>query len=1721
MRGKRFFKAGVAMLMTLVVVAGLVINPVSLLKSDASASALDKVFFNAALETDNSFRSDVVYENLGGNNLTLSTPADAFITPEGYLQINYKSSATAANDGSYTVWGEGGDYFGGDQKFVRFVLKATEEDYASQFSVSFYFEGSSVATYSFATWLSDSGYSKTQIDAAVGSFQTFDLKVPSTDNYKGMKLKFNQGSSSGTLYIDSITFGESTIFDSFDYASRNNAYTDVNGNRPMYRPSTSINGSLAGHNYASNMMWSASTMMANIVDNANSGGRALQIDYNTNTDSYAMLSSSSTVSGEPLLALTVKGDSNANGSMSVKLMNGNTVVDTLSISDFATTPAGSVVASIGSGYQTIYAEIDPSINFNVVRFEFDGENVTGKVFVKDVYFPRYSYTVEHYFDDAIDSSKTETYSGLKYGDSIDGGYTDYSDTIYSISDVVYSNRSKTITGDADSIKVYYVSEVDYSINYYYDGIKDDSKTETGSDKLGAVKSWSDKPVAGYVFDHASVASIVLGTGTNVIDVYYVKGTYGYTINYYYDDVKDDTKTVIGTELFGEEVSYTDKNIEGYKFVSASADKITISENAANNVINVYYAKDSFGYTVEYYYDGVKDDTKTESGTVLYVTEIGYTDKNITGYKFDGATADKITIGTDVSKNIIKVYYVKDSFGYTIEYYYDGVIDNSKTETGTALYQSTVGFEHKNITGYEFVSASPEKLTISEIEDSNVIKVYYAKDSFLFTINYYYDSVKDDSKTVTGSAAYNSEVGYDDKNITGYKFDSATAEKITISEDVSKNVIDVYYVKDSFGYTINYYYDGVKDDSKTVTGTALYQSVVGYADKNITGYKFDSASADSITISEVASNNVIDVYYVKDGFPYTINYYYDGVKDDSKTESGTALYQSVIGYTDKNITGYKFDSASSDEIIIGVDANDNVIDVYYVKDSFPYTINYYYDGVKDDSKTESGTALYQSVVGYADKNITGYKFDSASAEEITIDVDADNNVINVYYVKDSFPYTINYYYDGVKDDSKTVTGTAEYQSVVGYTDKNITGYKFDSATVDSITISADAVANVIDVYYVKDSFGYTINYYYDSVKDDTKTVTGTAEYQSVVGYTDKVIEGFKFVSATADSITISEIAENNVINVYYAKDTFGYTINYYYDGIKDDSKTDIGTALYQSKVGYTDKNITGYKFDSATADEITITNDAALNVIDVYYVKDSFGYTIEYYYDGVIDDTKTVAGTALYQSTVGYEDKNITGYKFVSASPEELTVSEIEASNVIRVYYAKDSFPYTINYYYDGVKDDTKTVNGTAVYQQTVGYEDKNITGYKFDSASVEEITISADAVANVIDVYYVKDSFGYTINYYYDGVKDDTKTVTGTAVYQSEVGYTDKNITGYKFDSVSAETITISEIASTNVINVYYVKDSFGYTINYYYDGVKDDSKTESGTALYQSVIGYADKNITGYKFDSVSAETIVISEVAENNVIDVYYVKDSFGYVIEYYYDGVIDDSKTVTGEALYKSEVGYEDKNIAGYKFDTATAETIIISEQEENNVIKVYYVKDSFDYVINYYYDGVIDETLTEEGTAVYLSDITYTDNIKEGYKLDKVDPESGTINISYDVEKNVINVYYVKYSVEYTIEYYYDNVIDSSLTVKGSGLYGDTVTYEPQLKDGYKFVKVSAEKITLGDEENIIKVYYEKIPAPVTPPATGDDMSVARPIVTMMLCLLVLGATCVVSVKRRRG
>lgn len=149
-----------------------------------------------------------------------------------------------------------------------------------------------------------------------------------------------------------------------------------------------------------------------------------------------------------------------------------------------------------------------------------------------------------------------------------------------------------------------------------------------------------------------------------IDIAQVKASY--KIRY----VDQDTNNVLkiaasGTDDPGVWIDHSaPKTLDGGYEIVGDADR-TFKLEQIDNTFDIYYRR-QYGYKVEYYYDGVKDDKKTETGSAWCKDVIRqYTDKTDAGYEHEKTENLPLTIGTNESKNVIKVYYKK--IGYTVTY----------------------------------------------------------------------------------------------------------------------------------------------------------------------------------------------------------------------------------------------------------------------------------------------------------------------------------------------------------------------------------------------------------------------------------------------------------------------------------------------------------------------------------------------------------------------------------------------------------------------------------------------------------------------------------------------------------------------------------------------------------------------------------------------------------------------------------------------------------------------------------------------------------------------------------------------------------------------------------------------------------------------------------------------------------------------------------------------
>lgn len=468
----------------------------------------------------------------------------------------------------------------------------------------------------------------------------------------------------------------------------------------------------------------------------------------------------------------------------------------------------------------------------------------------------------------------------------------------------------------------------------------------------------------------------------------------------------------------------------------------------------------------------------------------------------------------------------------------------------------------------------------------------------------------------------------------------------------------------------------------------------------------------------------------------------------------------------------------------------------------------------------------------------------------------------------------------------------------------------------------------EVYWVAKRYDYKIEYYYDGQIDNTLTETGKDVKGKEITVSEESInnntkQGYSLINTDPSTrkIVISS-SEENVIRVYYERNSYDYEVHYFFNGNEDESLIERKSAKYNDVINtYTDKVKTGYKLESA--ENLPLTIGVENNIINVYYVTDEtqtkeLSYTVEYYKDGkkVENDTQVVKQTKqVLESdtlTVKKGEINVTnkyvGYKFEKTNPETIPNS-INDKGVIKVYYVFDEnqtkeLSYTVEYYKNGkkVENDTQvevvTVhvlepNTLQVNQDKINTENKYV-GYKLEKTNPETIPSEINN-GGIIKVYYILDdgqtkTLTYTVNYYKDGnlVKEDTETIYETkqvlesdtlTVKSEEINIKDKYV-GYKFVKTNPELIP-EVIENKGVIDVYYEKDTFTYEVRYYFNRELDESLTEKGTALFgDKITSYTDKVKEDYTLETVENLPLVISEDESKNIINVYYKIDGQGVI-------------------------------------------------------------------------------------------------------------------------------------------------------------------------------------------------------------------------------------------------
>ncbi|MCI8700474.1 MAG: MucBP domain-containing protein, partial [Clostridia bacterium] len=285
-----------------------------------------------------------------------------------------------------------------------------------------------------------------------------------------------------------------------------------------------------------------------------------------------------------------------------------------------------------------------------------------------------------------------------------------------------------------------------------------------------------------------------------------------------------------------------------------------------------------------------------------------------------------------------------------------------------------------------------------------------------------------------------------------------------------------------------------------------------------------------------------------------------------------------------------------------------------------------------------------------------------------------------------------------------------------------------------------------------------------------------------------------------------------------------------------------------------------------------------------------------------------------------EKIDIPGYTNATADKEEITIEADETKNVINIYYEKRTdIKYKVEYYYNGEKDESKTVKGIATYKEIIdSYEDKIIEGYVLVEEKGIPLTIVAKEEKNVIEIHYAKKA---QIKVQY--IEKDTDRLIEEIVEEGYVGKEyntiSKNIEGYVLvEEPEEKNITMTE---DEVIVKYYYKHVTKGVIEKHID-------IDTGEILFNTIhegnegdeYKIEPKEIEGY--DVVQEKLPTNNEgTMEKDVITVsyYYKKKAVVIVTVKYIDKDTNDvlAEDIVIKGYEGKEYKTEKKEISGYEF------------------------------------------------------------------------------------------------------------------------------------------------------------------------------------------------------------
>ena len=709
-------------------------------------------------------------------------------------------------------------------------------------------------------------------------------------------------------------------------------------------------------------------------------------------------------------------------------------------------------------------------------------------------------------------------------------------------------------------------------------------------------------VEGYYPETLSISAMITKDGQEIIFKYRAVQSWTYTVKYLLEGTKTPVpgSTVETGTTSDQNVMITFKTFEGYTLKSDPVQKVT----QENQVVIFYYVPKTAIYHIQHWYErldgtfGLRyiDTFNTAAGE--YVTTEGR-DITVGGFTLNTSITGTVTEGTTDIQNVLsmKLYYTRNT--HQVSYQYEGDVPKGAPAAPDAAnhkYQAQVAVaENPNVTGYIFSGwmATTENGTAVDtaggkfvMPDADVVlKGSFKAAEQTYRVKYLDEDTKKEIHDMSKpKAAYFGDVieGHKEKiDISGYTF--ARADELTVRTENEKNIVTVYYSKDTNGdnipdkYQITFTYVSADANKGTVTGTTkevvtVYEIFRDSETGEITelgpqtpqhptqpstvtpkdGYRFEKWQQDDLTFfnsddelrnSEYLEDQTFIAHFtVRRDLHYEIHYFYEDANGVVTEDTAAAIVSDIGVFGEKilkttvakesefNGKHYVLERIIGAEKRIGLDPDENIVNVYYSIDVI---------GKEDPDKPDNIPDKYQITFTYvsADEDkgtVTGITREVATVYEIFTDSETGE----------------------ITDVGRPIPQHPTQPSTVTPKD----GYRFEKWQQDDLTFfnSDDELRNseyledqtFIAHFTVRRDLHYEIHYFYEDANGVVTEDTAAAIVSDIGVFGEKILtttvpkesefNGKNYVLERIEGADkqIGLDPKENMVNVYYSMDEIG-------------------------------------------------------------------------------------------------------------------------------------------------------------------------------------------------------------------------------------------------------------------------------------------------------------------------------------------------------------------------------------------------------------------------------------------------------------------------------------------------------------------------------------------------------------------------------------------------------